>query len=126
MKTLSINNDFIIQNSDKGNSIVLDMRESDYLDKMYNIVSDYKTIVKSSVVIQKDLNFIDGIRKKLFNSVEELNRSETTWESDYKKPKPRGSSFGVLYGLYKLIKSTLINVHHLHLFCQQLKLPLTI
>ena len=78
MKTLSINNDFIIQNSDKGNSIVLDMRESDYLDKMYNIVSDYKTIVKSSVVIQKDLNFIDGIRKKLFNSVEELNRSETT------------------------------------------------
>ena len=78
MKTLSINNDFIIQNSDKGNSIVLDMRESDYLDKMYNIVSDYKTIVKSSVVIQKDLNFIDGIRKKLTNSVEELNRSETT------------------------------------------------
>ena len=78
MKTLSINNDFVIQNSDKGNSIVLDMRESDYLDKMYNIVSDYKTIVKSSVVIQKDLNFIDGIRKKLTNSVEELNRSETT------------------------------------------------
>ena len=54
------------------------MRESDYLDKMYNIVSDYKTIVKSSVVIQKDLNFIDGIGKKLTNSVEELNRSETT------------------------------------------------
>ena len=80
----------IIQKSDKGNSIVL-INKSDYLDKMYNIFSDSKKIMKSSLVDEKHLNFIFGI---------ELKASETTSEIDYKKRKPRGSSFGVLYGLY--------------------------
>ena len=41
LKTLSENNDLIIQKSDRGNSIVL-INKSDYLDKMYNILSDFK------------------------------------------------------------------------------------
>ena len=49
MKTLSKNNDLIIQKSDKGNSIVL-INKNDYLDKMYNILSDSKKFVKSSLV----------------------------------------------------------------------------
>ena len=39
LKTLSKNKDLIIQKSDKGNSIVL-INKSDYLDKMYNILSN--------------------------------------------------------------------------------------
>ena len=39
----------IIQKSDKSNSIVL-INKSDYLDKIYNILSDSKRFVKSSVV----------------------------------------------------------------------------
>ena len=52
LKTQYINKDLIIQKSDKGNSIVL-INKSDYLDKMYNILSDSKKFVKSSLVDDK-------------------------------------------------------------------------
>ena len=67
MKILSKNNDLIIKKSDKLNSIVL-INKSDYLDKIYNIVSDSKKKkknAKSSVVDEKHLNFIIGIEKNL-------------------------------------------------------------
>ena len=106
MKTLSNNNDLIIKKSDKGNSVVL-INKSDYRDKMYNILSDSKKIVKSSLVDEKHLNFIIGVEKKLTNLLEELKASETISENDYKKLKPRGSSFGILYGLCKTHKKVL-------------------
>ena len=98
LKTLSKNKDLIIQTSDKGNSIVL-INKSDYLDKIYNILSDSKKFVKSSVLDDKHLNFIIGIEKKLTNLLKELKASEAISETNYKKLKQRGSSFGVLYGL---------------------------
>ena len=100
------------------NSIVL-TNKSDYLDKMYNILSDSKTFVKSSLVDDKHLNFIIGIEKKLTDLLKELKASETISEIDCKKLKPRGSSFGVLYGLCKTHKKVLNKCHHLDLFCQQ-------
>ena len=48
--------DLIIQQSDKGNSIV-PIIKSDYLDKMCNILSDSRKFVKSSVVDDKYLNW---------------------------------------------------------------------
>ena len=74
---------------------------------MYNILSDSKQFVKSSVVDAKHLNFIIGTEKKLTNLVKELKTSEANSEIDYKKFKPRGSSFGVLYGLCKTHKKDL-------------------
>ena len=71
LKTLSKNNDLIIQKSDKGSSIVL-INKSDYFDKMCNILSDSKKFVKSSVVDEKYLNFVIGINKKLTNLLKEL------------------------------------------------------
>ena len=106
LKTLSKSNDFIIQKSDKGNSKVL-INKSDYLDKMYSIQSDSKKFVKSSLVDDKQLNFIIGIEKKLTDLLKELRASETVSEIDYKKLKPRGSSLGVLYGLCKTHKEVL-------------------
>ena len=47
LKTLSVNKDLIKQKSGKGYSIVV-INKSDYLNKMYNILSDSKKIVKSS------------------------------------------------------------------------------
>ena len=109
LKTLSKNNDLIIQKSDRGNSIVL-TNKCDHLDKIYNILSDSKKFwlpKGSSVVDEKHLNFIIGIEKKLTNLLKELKTSETISEIDYKKLKPRGSSFGVLYGLCKTHKKVL-------------------
>ena len=96
----------IIQKSDKGNSIVL-INKSDYLDKMYHILSDSKKFAKSSLVDDKHLNFIIGIEKKITDLLKELKGSEAISETDYKKLKPRGFSFGVLYGLCKTHKKVL-------------------
>ena len=97
-KTLSKNKDLIIQKSNKGDSIILS-NKGDYLDKMYNILSDCKQIVNSSVTNEKHLIFIIGIEKKLTDLLIELNAPETISEIDYKRLKPRGSSFVILYGL---------------------------
>ena len=75
LKTLSKNQDLIIQKSDKGNSIVL-INESDYRDKMYNILSDFKIFVKSSVVDDKYLNYFIGIENKPTDLLKELKTSE--------------------------------------------------
>ena len=75
LKTLSKNKDLIIQKSDKVNSIVL-INESDYRDKMYNILSDFKIFVKSSVVDDKYLNYFIGIKKKTTDLLKELKISE--------------------------------------------------
>ena len=106
LKTLSKNKDLIIQKSDKGKSIVLN-NKSNYLDKMYNILSDSKKFVKSSVVDDKHLNFILGIEKKLTDLLQEIKASEAISETDYKKLKARGSSSCVLYGLCKTHKKAL-------------------
>ena len=122
LKTLSKNNDLVIQNSNKGNSIVL-INKSDYLDKMYNIPSDSKKLVKSSVVRGKHLNFIIVIETKLTNLLKELKASETISEIDYKKLKPRGSSFGVLYGLCKTHKKVLDKCSPFRLILLAIKTP---
>ena len=48
LKTLSKNNYLFMQKSDKGNSIVL-INKSDYLDKMYNILSDSKNLFSKNL-----------------------------------------------------------------------------
>ena len=88
LKTLSKNNDLIMRKSDKGNSIVL-INKSAYLDKIYNILSDSRKIVKTSVVDEKHLNFIIGIEKKLTNLLKELKVSKTISEIDCKKQTKR-------------------------------------
>ena len=120
LKTLSKNKDSIIQKSDKGNSIVL-INKSDYLDKMYNILSDSKKFVKSSVVDDKHLNFIIGIEKKLTIYLKKLFLKLITKDLNQEPPVL------VFYMAFaKLIKRSLTNVHHLDLFYRQSKLPLTI
>ena len=63
--------------------------------------------MKSSVVDDKHLNFIIGIEKKLTDLLKELKTSEAISETHYKKIKPRGSSFGVLYCLCKTHKKVI-------------------
>ena len=62
--------------------------------------------LKSSTVNDKHLNFIIGIEKTLNDLLkEEIQASEIISEIDYKKLKPLGSSFGVLYGFFKTHKN---------------------
>ena len=48
---------------------------------------------------EKYIKFLIGTEKKLTDLLKELKASETISEIDYKKRKPRSSSFGVLYDL---------------------------
>ena len=63
--------------------------------------------MKSSVVDYKHLNFINGIEKKLTDLSKELKVSGAISEIGYKKLKPKGSTFGVLYGPCKIHKKVL-------------------
>ena len=74
---------------------------------MYNILSGSKIFVKSSVMDDKHLNFIDGIEKKLNDLSKESKASGAISETGYKKLKPKGSSLVVLYGLCKTNKKVL-------------------
>ena len=90
---------------------------------MYNILSDSKKFVKSSVVDDKHLNFIIGIEKKLTDLLKELKASEAISETDYKKLKPRDSSFGVLYGFCKTHKKVLDKCPALRPILSAIKTP---
>ena len=63
--------------------------------------------MKSSVVDDKHFIFIIGIEKRLTDLHKELKTSETISEIDYKRLKPRGSSFGALYSLCDTHKKVL-------------------
>ena len=80
---------------------------------MFNILSDSKKFVKSSVVDEKHLDFFIGIEKKRANLLKKSKASENNSEVDYKKHKPRGFSFGVLFRLCKTHKKV---PHKLPLF----------
>ena len=90
---------------------------------MYNILSDFKKFLKTSIVDDKHLNFIIGIEKKLTNLLKELKASEAISETNYKKLKPRGSSFGVLYGLCKTHKKVLDKCPPLRPILSAIKTP---
>ena len=91
---------------------------------MYNILSNSKKFVKSSVLDDKHLNFIIGIEAKLTDLLKELKASEAMSENDCKKLKPRGSSFGVLYGLCKTHKKVLDKCPPIRPIFSAIKTPL--
>ena len=76
LKTLSKNNDLIIQKSDNGNSIVL-INKSDYIEKNVQYFIRFQKIVKFSAVDEKHLNFIIGTDKKLTNLLKGYLRYKT-------------------------------------------------
>ena len=108
LKSLSKNKNLIIQKSDKGNSIAI-IDKSDYLEKMRNILSDSSKFTQVSVTEDKQLNFIVNVEKRITDLLKDLKISEVISETVYKSLKPRGSKFGILYGLCKVHKQLIDN-----------------
>ena len=98
----------IIQKSDKGNSIAI-VDQDDYLQKMQNILSDSSKFSEDFVTNEKLLNFLVNIEKEITDLLKQLNDSQVISDTEYKKLKPRGSRFGILYGLCKIHKSLIDN-----------------
>ena len=108
LKSLSKNDSLVIQKSDKGNSIAI-IDKDDYLQKMRNILSDSSKFSEFFVTNEKHLNFLVNIEKQITDLLKQLNDSQIISDTEYKKLKPRGSRFGILYGLCKIDKSLIDN-----------------
>ena len=108
LKSLSKNDSLIIQKSDKGNFIAI-IDKDDYLQKMRNILSDSSKFSEVSVTNEKHLNFFVNIEKQITDLLKQLNDSQVISDTEYKKLKPKGSRFGILYGLCKIHKSLIDN-----------------
>ena len=104
LKSLSKNKNLIIQKSDKGNSIAI-IDKCDYLEKMRNILSDSSKFTQVSVAEDKQLNFTVNVEKHITDLPKDFKNSEVVSETVYKSLKPRGSRFGILYGLCKVRKT---------------------
>ena len=86
---------------------------------MRNILSNSSKCTQVSVTEDKQLNFIVNVEKHITDLLKDLKISEVISETFYKSLKPRGSKFGIPYGLCKVPKT--ITVHLLALLCQQSK-----
>ena len=108
LKSLSKNKNLIIQKSDKGNPIAI-IGKTDYLQKMRNILSHSSKFTQVSVTEDKQLNFIVNVEKRITDFLKDLKIAEVISETVYKNLKPRGSKFGILYGLCKVHKQLVDN-----------------
>ena len=66
LKDLSANNDFIIQKSDKGNSLVL-LNRNDCIKRLNEMLSDFSKFRKLNVKLGKEINFLLQQEDRLAN-----------------------------------------------------------
>ena len=71
---------------------------------MRNILSDSSKFTQVSVAENKQLNFIVNVEKHITDLPKDLKNSKVISETVCKSFKPRGSRFGIFYGLCKVHK----------------------
>ena len=98
LKSLSKNKNLIIPKSGKGKSIAI-IDKSDYFEKLQNILSDSSKFTQVSVADGKQLNFIVNVETHIAGLIKDLKNSEVISATFCKSLKPRGSRFGIFYGL---------------------------
>ena len=102
LKGLSSNKNIILQNADKGNSVVL-VSEADYTKRMKELllyVSKFKEITVES---GKEINLLVQHKSKLIEFLRWVESSVTT--DLYKHLYLQGSQPGIMYGISKIHKS---------------------
>ena len=122
LESLSKSNSNQIQKSDQWNSIVI-VNKDDYVQKMQNILSDFSKFSEICIAKEIHVNFSINIGKQITDLLKQLNDSEVISDTEYKKLKPRGSRFGILYGLCKFHKSLIDNCPHIRPILPAIKIP---
>ena len=107
LRDLSSHEDVIIQEADKGNSVVI-LNKSDYLKRMKEILSDIDKFKILNVNPGKKLNCLLQHEHKLVNFSKHVKKS--LGEEVYKNLYPHGSQPGVLYGFSKIYKPLVNNI----------------
>ena len=90
---------------------------------MRNILSDSSKLSEVFVTNEKHLNFLVKIQKQITDLLKQLNDSQVISNTEYKKLKPRGSRFGILYGLCKIHKSFIDNCPPFRTILSAIKTP---
>ena len=102
-KYLVKNKDLIIQEADKGNTVVI-LNKNDYNLKMKKILSDTSKFQKLSIDKNKVLNHIVSIENRITEVLKKLKEKQQISEKKYKDLHPVGSRPGILYGRAKIHK----------------------
>ena len=68
-------------------------------------LSDSSKFSEIFITNEKHLIFLVNIEKQITDLLKQLNDSQVISDTEYKKLKPRGSRFGILYSLCKIQKS---------------------
>ena len=76
---------------------------------MRNILRDSSKFSEIRITKENHLIFLINIEKQVTDLVKQLNDSQVISDTEYKKLKPRGSRFDILYGLCKIHKSLIHN-----------------
>ena len=87
------------------------------------MLSDSSRFTQVSVAEDKQLNFIVNFEKHTAGLLKDLKNSEVISETVYKSLKPRGSSYGIVYGLCKVHKQLVDNCPPFRSITSAIKTP---
>ena len=90
---------------------------------MRNILSDSSKFSEVFITNEKHLNFLVNIDKQITDLLKQLKDFQVISDTEYKKLKPRGSRFGILYGLCKIHKILIDNCPPFRPFLSAIKTP---
>ena len=105
LKNLVKNKDLVIQEADKGNTVViLNKNKNDYSLKMKKILSDTSKFQKLSIDKNKVLNHIVNMENRITQVLKKLKEKQQISQKKYMTLHPVGSRQGILYGCAKIHK----------------------
>ena len=105
MTTLSQNKDIVIQKSDKGNSVVVDDKET-YIKRMANLLNDQRKFERVTLKNDAFLNFVVNQEKHINTIFKNLLDSNSISKEICKSVKPVGTIYIPVYGSFKVHKQT--------------------
>ena len=103
LASLSKNKDFVIQKSDKGNSVVIVVEES-YIKRVENLLSNQRKFERVTLKNDAFLNFVVNQEKRIDTIFKNLVDSNSMSKEMHKSIKPVGTRPGTIYGICKVHK----------------------
>ena len=103
LASLSKNKDFVIQKSDKGNSVVIVVKET-YIKRVENLLSNQRKFERVTLKNDAFLNFVVNQEKRIDTIFKNLVDSNSMSKEMRKSIKPVGTRPGTMYELCKVHK----------------------
>ena len=116
------NEKIIIQNSDKGNLVVI-LNKTDYLARIWELLSNSTNFRKLTIAEGKDYNYIVDQEKRIRKFLIRLKEKGALSQDRYNELAPTGTQPSVLYGLGKIHKPLVNKIHKLRPILSAINTP---